>query len=317
MRLRERITPAVSTALTADLIRERLRRGDRADDARLAIVVEGGGMRGVISAAAAGVLEETGIASVADILVGTSAGATNAAAIAAGRAQEFAGAYANVFTDSRFVDPRRAMRLQPPIRTDEIVREVEDRFRIASLAVANTSVELGVVATHVDSAQARTLTAFSTSDYLLTALRASSQLPLIAGGPVRVGGSRWLDGGLTEGVPIRSAELLGATHAIVLRTRPVGLSPILGPADRPILWYLNRLNPELAAAYRARPQAYADVAAQTAGSRFGSMDVLEIAPLGDDPLPSRTERQTEFLAAAATRAAENTLCILRMNSLTS
>jgi predicted patatin/cPLA2 family phospholipase len=315
MRLRER-TSEVSTARTADLIRERLRRGDRSDNARLAIVVEGGGMRGVISAAAAGVLEETGIANVADILVGTSAGATNAAAIAAGRAREFAGSYADVFTDPRFIDPRRAMRLQPPIRTDEIVREVEDRFRIASLALANTTVTLGVVATHVDTAQARTLTSFSTPEHLLTALRASSQLPLVAGGPVRVGGTRWLDGGLTGGVPIRSAELLGATHAIVLRTRPAGLSPIIGRADRPILWYLNRLNPDLAAAYRARPEAYADVAAQIASSRFGGVDVLHIAPLDHDPLPSRTETRADVLAAATTRAAENTLHILRSNNLT-
>jgi predicted patatin/cPLA2 family phospholipase len=54
---------------------------------------------------------------------------------------------------------------------------------------------------------------------LQTALRASACLPLLSGRPVRLGDRTWVDGGLSEAVPYRSALAAGATHVLVLRTR--------------------------------------------------------------------------------------------------
>jgi predicted patatin/cPLA2 family phospholipase len=54
---------------------------------------------------------------------------------------------------------------------------------------------------------------------LQTALRASACLPLLSGRPVRLGERSWVDGGLSEAVPFRSALAAGATHVLVLRTR--------------------------------------------------------------------------------------------------
>jgi len=55
------------------------RAGTRADGARLALVIEGGGMRGAITGGMALALEELGLTNVFDDVYGASAGALNAA----------------------------------------------------------------------------------------------------------------------------------------------------------------------------------------------------------------------------------------------
>ena len=65
----------MATMSPFEVLRARMA-GDEVGGARLALVLEGGGMRGVISAAMAGVLESVGAHRHVDLFVGTSAGAT-------------------------------------------------------------------------------------------------------------------------------------------------------------------------------------------------------------------------------------------------
>src|SRR5205085_4592843 len=58
--------------------------GARGDGAALALVIEGGGMRGVVSSAMAAAIEARGLTRCLDLVVGTSAGALNGAALLAG-----------------------------------------------------------------------------------------------------------------------------------------------------------------------------------------------------------------------------------------
>ncbi len=54
---------------------------------------------------------------------------------------------------------------------------------------------------------------------LRLALRASAALPLLAGPPVAFAGRRFYDAGVSESVPYRTALAQGATHILVLRSR--------------------------------------------------------------------------------------------------
>lgn len=54
---------------------------------------------------------------------------------------------------------------------------------------------------------------------LQAALRASAAMPLLAGEPVEIDGRRYVDAGVSEGTPIRTALAQGATHVVPLRTR--------------------------------------------------------------------------------------------------
>jgi len=57
--------------------------------------------------------------------------------------------------------------------------------------------------------------------------------------PLHHRGRRWLDGGIAESIPIASAMALGATHALILATKPLGTPSTIGWTDRAIAAYLS------------------------------------------------------------------------------
>src|SRR5262249_20667318 len=56
---------------------------------------------------------------------------------------------------------------------------------------------------------------------LQAALRASAAMPLLAGPPVEIDGTPYVDAGVSEGTPVRTALAQGATHIVAFRTRRV------------------------------------------------------------------------------------------------
>ncbi len=86
-----------------------------------------------------------------------------------------------------------------------------------------SAVELHCVACDVATAQPVDLHGMRDPAALREALLASSRLPWIGGEPVRAAdGRRFLDGGLIEPIPLDTALAAGATHVLVLLTRPAG-----------------------------------------------------------------------------------------------
>src|ERR687892_1714918 len=79
--------------------------GARQEPHRVALVLEGGGMRGVVSAGMAAALERLGLTRCIDLVVGSSAGALNAAALLGGVAGPAAAMYHTVLASRRFLDP--------------------------------------------------------------------------------------------------------------------------------------------------------------------------------------------------------------------
>ncbi|WP_430782839.1 patatin-like phospholipase family protein [Actinoplanes sp. G11-F43] len=286
-------TPTIQQILT-----DRRRTGDNQDGATVALVIEGGGMRGIISASMAAVIEREGILDTVDMIVGTSAGAVNAAALAVGSAGLMAESYADVFASPEFIDMRRIARGRPVIDGSRIVEHVDHLLNIGSAAGTDWAGRLSMVATDVQTGRAEALTDFADRDDLISCLHASGLLPLLAGDPVRWRGRRWLDGGIVEAVPVVTAAARGATHAIVLATRPPGTQPAYGAADVVVERYLRRLNPELAAAYRGRPHRYRETLQQVRDGWSNGMSTLALTPRLSDPLPGRLDRDQVSLRAA-------------------
>lgn len=274
------------------------------DGATLALVIEGGGMRGVVSAAMAAALERAGITACVDLVVGTSAGSVNGAAVVAGEAAAMAASYSDVFAGRReYADARRLVtRAGPAVDAGKIVAATDQLLDLTTHALANRSVRLAAVATDVDTARPVALEEYDDPAGLLRALQASSTLPVVGGPPVEHRGRRWLDGGITDAVPVGMARDLGATHAIVLATRPAGNLPKWGPADAMIERYLRRLNPDLATSYRARPARYAEERAALVSGLHLGVETLLLAPAPGDPVPGRMERDAEVLRQARVAA---------------
>src|SRR5918996_4112724 len=89
--------------------------GARQDPHRVALVLEGGGMRGVVSAGMTAALERLELTRCFDLVVGSSAGALNGAAVLAGVAQPAAAMYHGVLASRRFVNPARLLFGRPAL----------------------------------------------------------------------------------------------------------------------------------------------------------------------------------------------------------
>jgi predicted patatin/cPLA2 family phospholipase len=249
-----------------DLLAARAR-GARDDGATLALVIEGGGMRGVVSAAMAAALEARGLTPCFDLVAGTSAGALTGAALLAGVAAASAASYYSAFTTRRFINPyrlvigRAAVDVAFTLRYSDTQLDAERHARTAASPIA-----LHCVAVDVETAAAVDLTGFASADELCAALLASTRLPWLGGDPAEYRGRRFLDGGLAQSIPYGTALEAGATHALVLQTRPWGVArtPPGGLADRIIRRRLKRLNPALVELWRQRPVDYEHAVAEVA-----------------------------------------------------
>lgn len=193
--------------------------GSRDDGLRVALAIEGGGMRGTISAGMALALDELGLVSAFDAVYGASAGAITGAWLLS-RPQGLRGwtepAYARAF-----IRRSALLRGRPVADIRALIEELyQTTFPMDFAAVLASPVEFHPLATDAATGQSTDLRPLCGSPAeLRLALRASAALPLLAGPPVQLDGRRFYDAGLSESVPYRTALAQGATHVLVLRSR--------------------------------------------------------------------------------------------------
>ena len=219
----------------------RARRAGADDDHHVALVAEGGCMRGVISAGAVTALEHLGLAQRFDAVYGVSAGAFGCAYMLAGQAAMGTTIYFEDLPATRFVSARRMLAARPAIALDEVIDEIVARRKPLDVAaVEDARPKFHVLATCLEH---RALE--SPHGPLLERLRAAARVPLLSGPPVRINGCRLYDGGLLSPLPVELAAADGASHIVVLRTRPDG-SAIRRHAhvERAMLSWLRRAHPE-------------------------------------------------------------------------
>ena len=198
------------------------RPGQRSDDFRVALAIEGGGNRAAYSAGMALALDELGLTDSFDAVYGTSGGALNAAWLLTGEAQRWLPTWASAeVAGAGVTDPRRMLRGGVMVDLRLLVEHVYEHVTPMDFeAILANPISFHPIATDARSGRSGDLAPLiHDRASLQTALRASACLPLLSGRPVRLGERTWVDGGLSEAVPYRSALAAGATHVLVLRTR--------------------------------------------------------------------------------------------------
>src|SRR5262245_20307356 len=180
---------------------------ERPPGSRVALVVEGGGMRGAVSGGMALALDELGLAGAFDAAYGSSAGTLNAMWLVSGRVRDGIPTWVDPALVGALVSRRRALRRRPIV---DVRGLVEERYEQVSPglfgAVLESGVELHPLATDVDTGAAVDLHgAIADERSLRLALRASATLPLLAGAPVVLDGRRLIDAGLSAAIPYRAA----------------------------------------------------------------------------------------------------------------
>jgi len=203
--------------------------GERGDGFRVALAIEGGGMRGTISAGMALALDELGLVNAFDAVYGASAGAITGAWLLS-RPQGLRG-WAEPAYARAFIRRSGLLRGRPVADVRALIEELyQTTFPMDFAAVLASPVEFHPLATDAATGQSTDLRPLvGTPAELRLALRASAALPLLAGPPVELGGRRFYDAGLAESVPYRTALVQGATHVLVLRSRR---DPVIVPDGR-------------------------------------------------------------------------------------
>jgi predicted patatin/cPLA2 family phospholipase len=289
-----------------DLLRARMSRGSRAphdDGASIALAVEGGAMRGVVSAGMVWALEELGCTHAFDAVYGSSAGAINGAYFLAGQARLGTRIYFEDINNRAFIDLSRALRGRPIVNLGFLLDDVaRDRKQLAVGRIIESATPLSVLATDVDSRTSVEFCGFGTAEQLFGALRAGATMPVVAGGPFVYNGRRLFDASLSEPIPLPTAELHGHTHIVVLLTRSGAMNEHASAFDRYFVGpRLRRISPELATRYLTRSGPYTTIVdAIDAGTGLsGRASVLGIRV--HDLRVSKLERRREVLAQAARR----------------
>jgi predicted patatin/cPLA2 family phospholipase len=301
--------PPSATREIVDLLRARGARGGGppfGDGARIALAVEGGAMRGVVSAGMVSALEALGLNTAFDAVYGSSAGAINGAYLLTGQAALGASIYYQDINTRRFVDARRAFSRRPVLNLSFLLDDVMvTRKPLDAGRVLHGPTPLVVLATHVASADGVALRDFGSRARLVAALRASATMPVVAGDPADFEGALYLDASLTEPIPLPTAEADGHTHVLVLLTRPDASSRRVSLFDRTVvLPRLRRLSSTLATKYIDRAEPYAsllDVIAHGRGP-LGRAVVAGIRP--EAPVVRKLERDADRLRAGALRGFE-------------
>ncbi len=280
------------------------RPGAREDGRRVALVIEGGGMRGIVSAGMAAALEQLGFTDAFDEVHGASAGAFNAAFLLAGQASYLTGLYQHGFGNPAFVSLRRVLRGESLFNMDYVVNEVWRTQRpLRTDRILGSAIALHCTATDVDTAQIVDLADLRDDAEIRAAMLASARLPWLAGGPVSFRGHRLFDATLAESIPVHVSRRT-ATDLLVLQTRPHGIahtplsSGVASLTDR----YLMRFNPalvELRLSRSARYDALTAELARAARDPDARPRVAVIRPPAGAPLIGQMENRAAAMAAAA------------------
>lgn len=227
--------------------------GARADGLRIALAIEGGGMRGAVGAGMVAALHELGLGDAFDAVYGSSAGALVGAYFISQQLPRFGPSiyYECLGNSGRaFINPVQLVRsvglgalqlrqwlrsprsLGPPtLNLDFLLIDVMQRDRPLdwpTFWARNAHVPLRVLASGLVTQRPFVLgsreRSFSSLGELATCLRASMLLPGITGPPISLPAADepLADAVLTEPIPYRAAAAEGCTHVLVLRTQPDG-----------------------------------------------------------------------------------------------
>lgn len=256
---------------------------------RTALVVEGGGMRGIFSAGVLDAFADVGFDPF-DLYVGVSAGACNLSSFVAGQRGRNRRIYTRLMVRPEFMRLGRFLRgghfMDLDWLWDAFRREDPLDVEAASRAVRGKG--FVAVCTSVETGLPRYLEP-SARDWLAV-LKASSSIPLLYRGFTEVDGELLADGGVSDPIPAAEAWRRGARRIVIVRSRPEEYAKREGMEQLAAGLFLRR-HPGLLRAIRGTAAAYRESTAWMAAPPAGA-EVRQIAP----PETMKTGRTTRDLS---------------------
>ncbi len=222
-------------------------------DKKHGLVLEGGAMRGLFSAGIMDVMMDNGL--IPDGIVGVSAGACfgcNVKSGQSGRVIRYCKSFAN---DSRFSGTQSLIRTGNIFNAEFAYHTVPNEYDIFDRKAYDASpMEFHLVVTDVESGRPVYRQFPKADDNMFEWIRASSSMPVVSK-IVTLEGRKYLDGGITDSIPLEYFEKVGYGANVVILTQPYGYRK--GPNSlMPVIRLMYRRYPRLIKAMEERHLMY-------------------------------------------------------------
>ena len=220
--------------------------------AHTALVVEGGGMRGVFTSGVLDWMIDHGITF--PYLVGVSAGSSNALSFASHQRGRGKYIFADLQVERHYLGVSNLLRHRSIMDMDLLYHELpESLWPYDYAAYKANPMRVESVATDCLTGQAVYLEEKDDAKRIIDIVRASSSLPFAC--PIAyVDGRPMLDGGIADSIPLQRAIDQGYEHAVVVLTRHRGYRKNETPSRIPSFIY--KRYPHLREALRTRGARY-------------------------------------------------------------
>lgn len=220
--------------------------------AHTALVLEGGGMRGVFTSGVLDWMIDHGITF--PYLVGVSAGSSNALSFASHQRGRGKYIFADLQAERHYLGVRNIFRYRSIMDMDLLYHELpESLWPYDYAAYKANPMRVESVATDCLTGKAVYLEEKEDPERIIDIVRASSSLPFAC--PIaQVDGIPMLDGGIADSIPLQRAIDQGYKHAVVVLTRHRGYRKEEKPLRIPSFVYSRY--PQLRKALRTRGERY-------------------------------------------------------------
>jgi predicted patatin/cPLA2 family phospholipase len=191
---------------------------DAGDGRKLALIVEGGAMRGVFSCGGGVALDALGLTQAFDEVYACSSGAINAAYFIAGQAAYSVSVYYDEVNNRQFINP---LRIRNILNLDYLFGEVLGKRKPLDVGkVFSSPSRFRISITDAHTGAGFLVDGQDRNYALLDTLRASATHPLLSERSMRLGDRDCFDGGFANPLPIKDAMVNGCTDILLLLTRP-------------------------------------------------------------------------------------------------
>ena len=238
------------------------------------LVLEGGGLRGLFTAGVLDVLMERGVKF--DGIVGVSAGACFGCNYKSGQIGRVIRYNKRFARDPRYCSWKSLFTTGDLFGAEFCYRTLPMELDVFDAAAYEANpMEFHVVATDCATGKAVYRRLDKADARAFNWIRASASMPLVSR-PVAIDGGLYLDGGLSDGIPLRYFESIGFARNVVITTRPHGYRKFPHWKVRLIKPFLRRY-PKIYKALATRHEWY-NAALEYIDRRVSEGATLLIAP---------------------------------------
>ena len=219
---------------------------------KTALVLEGGGLRGVFSAGVIDCFMDHDIAF--DYVIGVSAGACNTMAILGKQKRYFWSIITTVSGRNSFYGVPQMVDSHRFVNLDKIFYEYTEQFGFDFDTFLNNPAQWEMVVTDINTGEAEYMSTRDI-DRLKLIGKASCSLPIITD-PVEIDGQYYLDGGIADSIPIQHVLEKDIDRIVVVLTRKKGNYSHTNEATKVLIRRMYSDYPELIRAMYGRGEKY-------------------------------------------------------------